>query len=407
MATVEKLQSELSRVKAEEECKRVDYNHSREDLQETWDKLVSLRTHISYFNLVIEDTKVECIAAETNHPVYGDLEAITDGSINYSLHSASRVAAIQALKERIRVKEGLKARVVMLEQKLVESRKQLHVFSEALKNNSNVNFNSTSISSSLAAVGNVPQSLELRQIILQTSHHLEGNEKEYIRAKAELEMVELELSKALNSEENEEIFRMQAQSQSRGRFAQRNGVDKPITLSYADINRIGDIAYGRDISHTSDILPSLGLDSAQSALLGVSSPYTSTPGPRTQLKVTANYSTDKSMVDLISVGLPLSTDLIHAIRTGEIYNNTLEYLVNRHQIRCELTLYEALSGQARIRRMNGEPPKLFLDRLLRRRDSLLVLDTQLQAEVVERIETVKKMREIVRMLHVLVFICNY
>jgi chromosome segregation ATPase len=59
---LENLREDLDRLRAKESLLSLQHNNSRDGLQEAWDKLVNLRTHISLFKSSIEEATLELVA---------------------------------------------------------------------------------------------------------------------------------------------------------------------------------------------------------------------------------------------------------------------------------------------------------------------------------------------------------
>jgi chromosome segregation ATPase len=143
---VEGLRQELTKLTTDEDVRRKTHNFSRIELQETWDKLVNLRGHLAAFRSSIEDMTIEALAADATAAAEKRLDLQPKPSSVYSsLESASKLADISALREKIRQKEQMRTRVAALENNLGDVRRQLATQSDAL----------TSLKGSVSGTGHI------------------------------------------------------------------------------------------------------------------------------------------------------------------------------------------------------------------------------------------------------------
>lgn len=368
------LRAELRRLTAEEEERKRAYHGGRADLQEIWDKLVSLRTFINKFETEIESAKIEDIMRGV-----GSVEAMNyiqpsrSANTSVTVNSAGRVADINKLKEKLRMKEILKGRVAVLEEKIVEGRRHIAKCSDAMKQGAQ-NYtlsieqysllfaNSTLSSSGLAPhSGSMAKSVALRQALLGISERVNNWEDELMKCNNELKQLEGDLSR---------------------------------DISYSAVMNHEARMYSNSLSPSKSQQDSFALTPYQGGAQN-SSVYNSA---RKTLHTSAT-SADDAVMDIITHGAPLSNDLVNALRQGvdtvfDANNNRTSSNLTLSD--CEFSLYEVMSGQAGVMRMNGESPKMYIMRLQKRLGSLLTLELQIQLEFQAKVTEVKHGRDLVR-----------
>lgn len=361
------LRSELYRLVAEEEQRKKEYLEHRNDLQEVWDKLTSLRTHINKLQTDIENAKIEEIMRDAGSLVassaFSSLERSGSHQSSITLESADRVAIITKLKDKVRMKDVLKARVSSLEEKIVEGRKQLFRVTEALKSTPTQPSGSLDTSVVEGSGSSVSRALALRQAILTISDKVNTWEDELVHARSDLKEVDAQLADEISIMTD----RLHPGSNSRRDSAG------------------GTAGGGRGRS---------------SGSFGSSSALQATRG-----RQSSAGAMDDALVDIASHGPPLSASLSAALRTGgaelSLISGTSTFAgadaaqMNLLQ-ECEFSVYEVLSGQAVVPRINGEAPALYIMRLQRRLGSLLTLELQIQLEFQAKLAQVRQSRDLVR-----------
>ena len=360
------LRNELNRLSLEEESRKKEYFSYRSDLQEIWDKLVSLRTHINKFQTDIENTKIEEIMRgagsilASNYATFSMNES--NEGISMSVDSAHRVATMNKLKEKIRMKDVLKGRKATIEERIIEGRKQLGRVSEALKALGSTATITTTTGSTDTAVN---RNLALRQGLLTISNKINTWEDELVSTSTELKQLESDLSGEINT----------------------------ATILVNSNNLTGTSnSYSTNTPNKSNISYS---NSNNTTTIGTMVDST---------RATVNH--DQALIDIITHGPALSHSLTTALRTGgvQLCNNNILNTTTPHSTttannnvniltNCEFSLYEVITGQANIVRVNGETPAMYIMRLQRRLSSLLTLELQIQLEFQSMITVVKQARE--------------
>ena len=102
---LEKMREDLDRMRAKESLLSLQHNNSRDGLQEAWDKLVNLRTHISLFKSSIEEATLELVAegVASGQHASGELKSPV-GKMSVGL----------AIREKLALKETLKGALIIL-----------------------------------------------------------------------------------------------------------------------------------------------------------------------------------------------------------------------------------------------------------------------------------------------------
>jgi len=188
------MQAELQRLQGEEENWRKQHNHSRGNLQEAWDKLVQLRTHISLFRSAIEEATIEDVSLQAESEAWrvAHPDRALTGRVPLTVESAIKFGDVHGIREKLRLKEGLQRKVALVEELLADLRVQLSRHSTEL---TRVNtLGGSTYGSAAEAVGH---SMVLRQAVISISQQLEDAEQDYLSARKELETVEIELSSIL------------------------------------------------------------------------------------------------------------------------------------------------------------------------------------------------------------------
>ena len=122
------MKNEHFRLIQEEDRWRKQHNHSRGNLQEAWDKLVQLRTHISLFRSAIEEATIEDVSSQAAaHAWKSSLEPenVNGSRVPLTVEAAIKLGDVHGIREKIRLKEGLQRKVALIEELLADLRMQL------------------------------------------------------------------------------------------------------------------------------------------------------------------------------------------------------------------------------------------------------------------------------------------
>jgi predicted nucleic acid-binding Zn-ribbon protein len=375
-ASVGFLKTELHRLAADEEGRKKDYHWARAELQEIWDKLVSLRSHINKFQSDIENAKIEEIMRGAGSVMASNYSSAS-GETYLSLDSANRAASINKLKEKIRMKDVLKGRISMLEEKIVEGRKQLPRVTESLKlaglqsqANLSTDLNISTVSTpGSSADASLSRTMALRQAILTISDKINTWENELLHARNDLKDLEVDLSGEISS----------------------------ITMGHP-----GAASSGADVADSS-VLSRIG--PTPSKLAQSNSHVSAQQSARKTQNLNSTPARDDSINDIIAHGPPLSSSLASALRTGACGSASAGITAAGADSSgwtmmqdCEFSVYEVITGQAAVVRLNGEAPALYVMRLQRRLGSLLTLELQMQLEFEGKVAQVKQYRDAVSVL---------
>ena len=323
------LRAELNRLCDDEEAKRKNHIHSKGSLQEAWDKLLQLRSHISWFRTVIDEVTLEEVSLRAEQDSLKSIEPSLingNGTIPLTVDSAIRLGSLNDMRENIRLKEGLKRKLALLDDLLDGIRFQLAENSKVLirMNDSVDPLNNESLSSSMA----------VRHNILTLSQQLSNAEEEYSSSENELERIEHYLSRELEKVRSTDF-------------------DYIATHSSSDVHNL----------HSVD--------------------------QQQQQMSNENLAT---IVEAVLQGKDDHTS-IQTLNFGEKGNKSKVNVTLSKPIRCEFSLHEVLSGHARVIRLNGEDPKVYRGRLEKRLSVLVILDKQLQQELLAKTEDVRRDRD--------------
>ena len=362
------LEIELIRLTSEEELRNEAYNQAGTDLQDIWNKIVGLEKIIHSHASEIENLKIECVASRPEeafwqlHKPSSDPSAPTiynEQSQQLSLQSAGRLADIQILKEKIRIKEGYRLRLSVLEESINKCRLQLHQLTESLKMQQKTSHHDGSID---YTHGGINASMNIRNLLLETSHNISVLEADYMRTSGEYDLLTAELQAALNSKDNQDLF--------------------TVTITSQDGDK-------------SVVLP--GVPPAQSSAENAVIYQNQANADTTHRKV------DSDLLEILSHGsVALSPDLIEAVKKGtfcttshlkDISHATSPNTTNYINKVFDFTLSEVLAGAAALQRMNGEAAVAYLVRVERRLAALLSMEDQLQEELHQKIEDLKVLKK--------------
>ena len=331
------LRHELQRLQFEEEAKRKTYNESRIALQEVWDKLVNIRSHMHDIRAEVEAVQIEAIANSTETGNWRrELEGLEDGLTNLSLASASRTAEMTHLKDKIRLKEALHSKVLMLEEAISAHKQKIMWLSQVLKENAqDLGFQYHDNSFSMAT----SRSMDIRSQLLAVSKELNDMEVQLSHFRSEHNRIEHELSQFLqlvNRKDSRSVRPANGARLTEGlELAKRSNYDEVMVEL---------VSHGRPFS--SDLVEELlknhyALDSAEEAK------DNSSPSKR--------RSVDYSMDDL-------------------------------------------LGANSQVIRMNGELPSQYIQRLERRYSMLEHFEIETASEFRKALIAVKRFRDLVSFL---------
>lgn len=177
------LRKEIVGAQDEEVLKRKCHDQYKADLQEAWEKLVSLRSHVLTFQNSIDEAALE----EAKSYAVSPLELIWEPA--YSAKQLSRVqdsshrmADLQELKQKLPQRELLKMKLTACEDMLKSLRSQME--------NKSAELMISSRSTREAGTSSITMTMELRQSLLQLSRDLAEAERDYLRLAGELEVVD-------------------------------------------------------------------------------------------------------------------------------------------------------------------------------------------------------------------------
>ena len=194
------LQTEIRKLRLSEDIKRREHVLLQDSLQDTWDKLVNLRSHISLFKSAIEEVKLE----EAAFCVY----ALNEANLNTSeltSEMATRLGSLHALREKVRLKESLKTSIALIDEKRISGQRELtRLIGELSKiNELSSNVSTSSYSQQYSNILNIidqhrtEDSLSIKSELFATQKKNELLESEYISKVSELERLEFEINEVL------------------------------------------------------------------------------------------------------------------------------------------------------------------------------------------------------------------
>lgn len=161
---VEFLKSELAKLVQDEEQGEKHQNKLRADLQDLWNKLVTIRRHIQRMQSDIDDIHVELAALEVEKGYWNDeIDGVDFSAL--SLSSIPRAVTAGVLREKLLLKDNIQANMSALDEELANARKKQILLSGSLK---------SSISSpGPPGTPGVIDSMEIRTELIAVSKHLE------------------------------------------------------------------------------------------------------------------------------------------------------------------------------------------------------------------------------------------
>lgn len=356
---LETLRLEWNRASFDENQRRMSYNESRSRLQEVWDKVVNIRIHIKKNEREIEETKIESILKDSEEVRWeGAIERIQDRTDALTLHNASNLAGVQQIRDKFRLKEVLQAKISTLELSLSEYQRDLLVHSERLRNQTFVASKPSSNVSDNLSLTLVTESMNSRNMMLKISSQINNIAIELKEYKLELKRIEKDIHDFIETRDS-------AKSAAKNN---KSMLQTPPNAFYA--------------------------------------PQLFPPSTMLNKPLILSEEDNDILIELVSYGQPLSKDLVQVLVTsGEL--QSLQSLIqlpieNETDDIIELSLDEVLSGQARIYRINGEDPSLYLHRLQKRLVALKQLELSLVKEFLLLVQAVKRLRELVRFCALLI-----
>jgi hypothetical protein len=342
------LHAELSTLCKDEDELRRHHDHTKGNLQECWDKLVHLRTHIKLFHSAIEDATIEEATADplARSTAHSDTQSAADstssiGSILLG-GSVSRVSdAAAVIREKVRTKESLKSKLSSAELLVLELKQKLSVQTEELTKLIN--------KSAFLDTGSNGDSR-----VINNGSHVPANTHQ-------------------TPNHSHKAPHMQTPA--------TNNKHTPNTQAHHDLLTESVTAY---LVKRKEILAlSQELDAAEES----------------QLKIKAELDfVEKDLSDSLrrAVATHSADGTLASSQFGDSAETSIDALAQSSLLanaQSEFTLHEVLAGKARVQRLNGESAKKYKDRLMKRLVSLTALDLQLQQELDFLAESVRKAKE--------------
>ena len=167
---------ELHDARLEEEQRRSAHKLYQAELQDSWDKLTTLRARIGGLRRKVDDAAVEEAEAKTT------LAAMAD-----SAGSSARLSHSYIVSTKMRLRDELVEQLTAQEGLLQGLRRQIQLRSEALLNSS----------SGSSAFRSIEESLSLRQSLVKAASDLERAEADFLDLSLRLENLKLEIKQSL------------------------------------------------------------------------------------------------------------------------------------------------------------------------------------------------------------------
>lgn len=326
------LRQELQRLVFDEDCRRKAFNESRIALQEVWDKLVNIRSHISDIRAEVENVRIEAITTSFEGMLWhGDAD---DQSSKLSLQSASRVAEARHMRDKVRLKEALQAKILAVEEQISGRKQQMLHLSQALKDSAqDLDFHG---GRSLAASTLGARSLEIRSQLLSVSKNLNDMEVQLSEFKSEMQRLQQELTQFLQGQQPRKSSTQMPSAQERaaGDWANKKAAYDEIMIEL--------VANGR--------------------------PFTA---------------------DLVDELLRHC----YALESAEESKADVTWHHAKPQMECSVD--EVISSQTQIVRMNGEAPQQYISRLEKRLSTLEYFEVETAQEFQRAVVAVKRFRDLV------------
>ena len=169
---VANLKADLTGLYRDENFKREEHNHSRRNLQEAWDKLVQLRTHITMFKSAIEEATIEDVSLQARKGSWTavNLSFSKSSEVPLTAESAIRLGDAHGMREKVRLKEDLQRKITQVEEFLTDLRSQLaHHSSELTK--------ISKTADRILVYDTISESMIIRQAVISVSKELEDTER--------------------------------------------------------------------------------------------------------------------------------------------------------------------------------------------------------------------------------------
>jgi hypothetical protein len=166
----------INETRIEEEQRRSSHRLHQAELQDSWDKLSTLRTHIAASRRKLDDVSIEEAAVKNS------MTMLLSNSMNEERPSNSYI-----INAKMRLRDELIDQIALQEGILRELRRQIELRSEALLSNSS----SSSISKS------IEESLSLRQNLVTVSADLEKAEADFMDLSLRLDNLKSEIKQSL------------------------------------------------------------------------------------------------------------------------------------------------------------------------------------------------------------------
>lgn len=175
----------LQRLQGEEDKLRETFNSFRVAAQQTWDRLLHLRSHLSSIQNELEEVTLEHILALQN-------KLIKETSDLTSEH-ANRLVDIQSIREKVRYKEALRCHLALLEEQLIKFRQDMAIQTQSLSH-----FNQQ-VESNINVASDDSSSMLIRRTILEMYHKIEDIESEILKGNEALAKLNEDISVSMNS----------------------------------------------------------------------------------------------------------------------------------------------------------------------------------------------------------------
>jgi len=358
------LRSELQRIKFEEEQRKKTYNDSRQRLQESWNKLFSLRQYIERIDEEIDVVTREANQRSAESNIWAGNVDIPYSQSTPSFPTTSYTNELKQNQYQLSERQQLQNKIVSIQHKLQEQRNHLHKYTQLLKDSSQqMNMTNLLLNHTLGSnQDGINKSMDIRQQVLQTSLSINTLEQELQQTMAQLETVQEQIEHSI---ENQAYYEdMTGGLLERKLTNVSNTIIPPCTpLSSANNPMIG----------SQDHLLSLNRDIITNGI-----PFTN------DFQHALVYATHLLLYPIPPPALP---SCIAPQPAGGMLKDS-DYL----------SYEEVMNGYNEVYRINGELPPSYLTRLYKRRLILYHIEKQGLVEVQEGIVQIKQFREVVSSL---------
>lgn len=388
---LEFLQSELQRLKFEEEKSDEVYNQQRQELQDLWNKFQTLHHYLGIYNKEIEEVEHEIAKDEMERTYWHEsLEDVQQRIHSYQRHQEEEEEETKNWRDQLARKDSLLARLGELETAAADCRKRQQLCTQQLRKlipsttQSSFSLSTTSFSvSGVSSVGgklsnsvgpgtggsgggqessndSITQSLAVRSQLIETTRELNDIEIEQERWRQELIKVQEALERSLLT-----------------------------------TNRSPKIAAGGGgVSHSSYQHYSFQRDNIHSSGESIASMKTMAGG---SLGVGGN---DEEMSEMITHGVPFSPDLVSHLLSGlplqpstgndETWPTTPPASAsNGDNFYSVDEVVNDSSFVTSFYRMQGESARYYLKRLRSRRENLIYLQFSVAKAFTQQLAKVK------------------